>query len=303
MMNKIPSFFCLILSFGLYAGICHADDPTIIRMSPKQSEADVSHSYLVELLQSSLKMTAASYGPAKVEFMPISLNQGLILHLLDIDGVLDVVASAPTVEREQLFRSARVPLMMGLLGYRMMIIRPEDKATYDQISRPSQLKKLRACQAMHWPDADILERAGYRVVRGDTFEVLFELLQDNKCDYFPRAITEGYGEVLSYNVHNPNKKLTAFDKVLLHYEVPFYFFTSHKKFQLAARIEQGLDMMAESGQLLQHMQSHQVTKGAFPLSKWQGKTIFYVENEEQLDSTPLHKKHYWLKLPGRVITQ
>ncbi|MBW8192252.1 transporter substrate-binding domain-containing protein [Neiella marina] len=270
---------------------------TIVRMTPKQSEADASHSYLVELLRIALAETEPEFGPAKIEFMPISLNQGLILHLMDVGDILDVVASAPTHQREIQFRAARVPLLMGLLGYRMMLIKPEDQDKFANIESPEELKQLRACQGSFWPDADILEQEGYRVVRADEFATLFELLLDGQCDYFPRAITEGYGELTAHNAAHPDRPVVAFDDILLHYVVPFYFFSSHQNYELAARLQLGLERGIAKGTIRQLMEQHQVTRVAFPLERWQQTTVFEVPNHDLPKSTPLYRKELWLELP------
>ncbi|GGA88418.1 hypothetical protein GCM10011369_33210 [Neiella marina] len=288
---------------AIRANAASEENVTIVRMTPKQSDADASHSYLVQLLEIALAETESEFGPSEVEFMPISLNQGLILHLMDIGDILDVVASAPTNQREIQFRAARVPLLMGLLGYRMMLIKPQDQAKFAAIERPEELKQLRACQGTFWPDADILEQQGYRVVRADEFSALFELLLTDQCDYFPRAITEGYGELDAHNKANPERQVVAFDDILLHYVVPFYFFTSHRNYELAARLELGLQRGISDGTIRRLMEQHQVTRVAFPLEKWQQTVVFEVPNPSLPKSTPLYRSEYWLELPVKTRLQ
>ncbi|WP_406610104.1 hypothetical protein [Agarivorans sp. JK6] len=275
----------------------------VVRMTPKQSEVDVSHDYLVKLLELAINETELEFGPAKVEFMPVNLGQNLVLELLDIENVLDVVASAPTPEREVQFRSARVPLFMGLLGYRMMLIKPRDQAKFAAITRPDQLKTLRACQGSAWPDADILEAQGYQVVRVDELATMFEYLQDGKCDYFPRAITEGYGELAFYNQRNPNRPLADFDQILLHYTVPLYFFTSHRNYVLASRLQLGLERAIAKGRMQELMAQHPVTQVAYPLDKWRETVVFEVLNPDLPKSTPLYNPRLWQQLPVKEHLQ
>ena len=68
---------------------------------------------------------------------------------------------------------------------------------FDQTSTLAELKKLSACQGMHWPDSDILEQAGFKVMRAVKFESMYEMLLAGRCDYFPRSVAEGYAEVES----------------------------------------------------------------------------------------------------------
>ena len=271
----------------------------VVRMIPKQSEADVSHSYYLQLLELALKATEEEYGETTIELMPTGYNQGIILSLLNYDGILDVVTSAPTPEREIDFRSAKVPLLRGLLGYRMMLIRPEDRELFSNISSADELKKYRACQATHWPDADLLEQAGYKVVRTPEFADLFWLLLDKKCDYFPRGIAEGYAELEKHNKDYADKKLAAFDDIIIHYPIPIFFYTSHKNFELAARIEKGLKRLIINGEFLKLMESHPVTASLFPLSKWKAKRYFKVPNKLLPKAIPIEEKSLWIDLSGK----
>lgn len=272
-----------------------------MRFTPPQAKEDVSHDYLFQVLKLGLEKSVAEFGPFKVEFMPVSLGQAQVLQLLDIEGVLDVVASAPTTEREIQFRPARVPLFMGLLGYRMMIIRPEDEAKFKAITSPKQLKAMRACQGSSWPDADIMEADGYQIVRIDEFREMYEYMRTGRCDYFPRAITEGYGELESHNNDFPDNPLVAFDDILIHYTVPLYFFTSHRQFELSERIELGLTRAIKDGSLEQLMKTHPVSKVVFPLSKWQHATIFEIINPDQLKTLRLYRQYLWKTLPAKKV--
>lgn len=298
---KIPDFSRLyfsisVLLLSLFSVSAGASEPQVIKMTPKQSVADVSHDYLVHVVSRSAELAETHFGPSKIEFMPIMLGQDRVLQLLSIEGVLDIVASAPTEEREASFLSIKIPIFMGLLGYRMMIISPDKKSVFEQIDTPEQLKAMVACQGNAWPDADILEDSGYKVLRVPRFEQMFENLHNGSCDYFPRAITEGYGELEFYNKNNPQKPLDKFDAILLHYEVPLMFYTSHSNYELAAKIEYGMEQMLESGELLRLLMTHPVTSSAFPLSKWSGATIFELPNKRLPKSVPTYKKEMWLSI-------
>ncbi|MEZ9835063.1 hypothetical protein BCS96_02670 [Vibrio breoganii] len=294
-LRLLPIIFALS-SLSLAPVSTATDDIQTIKMTPKQSEEDVSHDYLVQLVARSTQLAEEHFGPSKIEFMPIMLSQDRVLQLLGIGGVLDIVSSAPTAKREASFLSVKVPIFMGLLGYRMMIISPEKVATFEGITTEEQLKNLVACQGTAWPDADILEDSGYKVLRVDKFEQMFEKLHDGGCDYFPRGITEGYGELEYYNENNPDKPLAKFDSILIHYQVPLLFYTSHSNYELAAKMQYGLEKMVENGELEALLKNHPVTQSAFPLSKWESSTIYSVPNKRLPKSVPTFKKELWLEL-------
>ncbi|GEA50225.1 hypothetical protein VIN01S_10290 [Vibrio inusitatus NBRC 102082] len=291
-LHQFIGLSCLSIASLSVAG----EDIQVIKMTPKQSQEDVSHDYLVKLVSRSTEIAEEHFGPSRIEFMPIMLSQGRVLQLLGIGGVLDLVSSAPTSEREASFLSVKVPIFMGLLGYRMMIISPEKRMEFEEITSEDQLKNLVACQGTAWPDADILEDSGYKVFRVDKFEQMFEELHDGGCDYFPRGITEGYGELEYYNEKNPEKPLAKFDSVLIHYQVPLMFYTSHNNFELAAKIQYGMERMVENGELEALLKTHPVTQSAFPLSKWKNSKIYSVPNNRLPKSVPTFKKELWLEL-------
>ncbi|GAA5218225.1 transporter substrate-binding domain-containing protein [Corallincola platygyrae] len=292
----------LVWLLGINVFAAHASGPgvDVLRMVPKQSETDVSHAFLMDAVTAAMENTVDDFGPYQIEMMPIPLNQGLILHLLEFPGVLDLVASAPTEERETTFRAIRVPLMMGLLGYRMMLVHPDRIDEFNSFTKPEQLKSLVACQGAQWPDADLLENQGYRVYRVEGYEEMFHFVRDGTCDYFPRAITEGYGELEAFNQKHPDAPLAKFDRILLHYFVPLYFFTGQHNYELAARIELGLQRAIDSGELKKLLEQNPVTQSAFPLSKWKESIVFKVANPDLSKSTPIYQAHYWLQIPATV---
>lgn len=297
-MNKWRSGLCVLLSLFIsaFAANSYGKDVSKIRFPPMQSDDDVSHSYFVNLLNASLAVTEQQYGPAKVEVLPTQYDQRLILSLLNHEGILDVVASAPTAEREKSFRSSRVPLLMGLLSYRMLLIRKDKLAEFKSITEAAQLQQLRACSAEHWPDTDILLHNQYQVQTGAGFQQLFDMLVSGKCDYFPRGITEGYAELQAFDKHHPELagQLVAFDDVLIHYPLAVMFYTSHHNFELAGRIEKGLWQLHQNGQLLSLLKSHPSTARAFPLTQWQGSKVFELTNPYMPNVVAVENDSLWL---------
>lgn len=274
-------------------------DSVIVRMPPKQSDEDASHGYISAALSLALQETEYDYPPAQIEMLPITYNQRLMFSLLNHKGVLDIVASAPSPAREIAYRSVRVPLLKGLLGYRMSLIRAEDKEKFDAITDPEEFKKLIACQGAHWPDKDVFEHNGFPTASTDDFPDLFVMLNNKECDYFPRAITEGYAELHNYNQLNADKRLVAHDKFLFHYIQPFLFYTSHENYELAARLAKGLIKATHNGKLLKLMQEHPVTAHVFPLTKWDDKSIIRLENPLLVKALPLEFPEYWITLANQ----
>ncbi len=281
----IALLFCL-------PAIVNAAAPDSIYLQPPRSDADATHSYYVDLLgiilpESRLLVNRGSATP-----------QERSMQLLD-RGAISISWSGTNTPRETRFRPVRVPLYAGLLGIRMPVIRASDKRRFDEISNESDLKAMVACQGDQWPDSDILEANGYTVERITSFEQMYRMLEGGRCDYFPRAITEIYGELES----NTYPDLMAYDRVLLSYTFPMYFFTSKNNEALARKLEERLLIFAESGDLQAFIRQHPVTKSAFPLARFSESLIFSLKNPDLPAETPLQNRALWMDVPSERHSQ
>ncbi|WP_284377345.1 hypothetical protein [Litoribrevibacter albus] len=257
---------------------------------PAQSEHDISHSFFVSLLEQSLKKSGA-YQIEVLKVEDLTQDRGFLLlkqHRLDVfwAGINPV--------RADNFRVITVPLTMGMLGHRLPVIRRQDKAKFDALDEV-ELKKLRACQGSQWPDSDILEHNGYRVVRAPKFAMMYDMLSVGRCHYFPRGLNEVYGEVSSFEQSGGADDLIVYDKIVLKYRFPMLFFTHKDNEALAQKIDAGLRKMVESGELMQFIKSHPVTRDAFPLERFAESRIYELVNP--LLTVPLPEdNHYWIHL-------
>lgn len=274
----------------------HAHAKPFIYMMPPQGQADTSHQYLVDILNLALTKTEAVYGKSEIVFIDENYSQGRAIRLLQNKGLLDIVASGPTRDREALYRPVRIPLMKGLLGYRVLVIKRTDHAKFASIDSMVALKSLIACQATHWPDSDILDSNGFKVQRVTHFQSMFEMVRTGRCDYFPRAITEGYSEVEKVNEMSQQQDLMVFDDIILRYTFPYYFFTGHHNFELAARIEKGLKIALKDGSFDAFMRQHSIMQHLYPLKKWRSKRYFQLDNPLLTKATPLEIPWLWLQL-------
>jgi len=277
-------FFCLILK-------AYADD---VRILGSRGTIDPVYDYFVELTKLVLSKNPRLYPKSKLAFIGSkAVTQGRSLVLLDHDYV-DIILSGTNAERESRYLPVRIPLFRGLLGYRVLLIRQEDKDKFLQIKRPSQLKKLNACQGAHWPDSDILESNGYLVSRVVHFNAMFEMLAKKRCDYFPRAIFEGNSEQRAIAHHFSN--IMLMDELILHYDFPFYYFVEKSNAALAERLESGLMTALADGSWMALMKSHKVSKHLFPLKQWKDKRYFELSNTVLGSELPLKNKQLWLNL-------
>lgn len=266
-----------------------------VRVLGEQSKEDTGHFYFTELIKLALKKSENRF-PHKtlVILNDKSITQGRTLNLLEKKFV-DIFWVGTNKKREQRFRPIRIPLFYGLLGYRVSIIHKDNLALFNSITKqPDKLKNLTACQGQHWPDSDILSENGYSVFRVARFELMFKMLSFKRCDYFPRAIFEGYSELDIAKQQHPD--LVMFDQILLHYPFAMYFFIHKDNEELAKQIEYGLNRAVDDGSLLDFIKKHSISRKLFPLSKWQSKTFLHLDNNDLSDKTKSLSSKYWLSL-------
>lgn len=283
----------LLFFFVLFV-ITHTNASSIKVLS-EQSKEDAGHSYFIDLLKFTIDKGKTKYEYNNVEIISSrNTTQERTLNLLE-KGFVDVFWTGTDTDREQRFTPIRVPLFFGLLGYRISIIHKNNFQKLNQVTfNPDKLKSLTACQGQHWPDSKILEDNGYKVSKVARFESMFKMLSFRRCDYFPRAIFEGYAELDIALKEYPN--LMIFDQLILHYPFPIYFFVNKENRTLANQIEFGLKQAINDGSLIEFMKNHPVSKKIFPLKKWQEKQFIHLTNKYLPDETPLNDDSLWIKL-------
>ncbi|GLX77884.1 hypothetical protein tinsulaeT_12240 [Thalassotalea insulae] len=284
--------FAFFILFSMLANSLIAQE---IRVVGKQAEADIAHGYFIQLI--SLALTASTPKYPATSFQVIDINRITQMRTLNLlaQGSVDVFWSGTNKAREAQFIPIRIPLFQGLLGYRLSIIHQDNLAMFNKLlKQPDQLKSLTACQGEHWPDSDILESNGYKVSRIVRFDSMYAMLAFKRCDYFPRAIFEGYSELEVIKKKFP--KLVVFDQLILHYPFAIYFFVNKNNPELAQQLTYGLNQLINDGRLMQFMKSHPLSSPLFPLTKWQDKQYLHLSNQDLSKETRALDDKFWLKL-------
>lgn len=262
-----------------------------LRIQPQRTALDGSYLYYTDLLRLVLQVTEPEYGPADLQTISTRLSQSRAFQAL-ADHQIDVFWAGTNREREQQSAAIRVPLYGGLLGYRIPVIRRSDQARFDQLQTRQQLQALTACQGDQWPDSDILQANGFQVLRVTKFEVMYNMLRAGRCDYFPRGLNEVYAEV----AHVSRQDLMAYERIILAYPFPMYFFVAQDNETLNNRLQKGMEQLVASGELRHFMQQHATTRAVFPLSRFNNSWILHLENPGLPAATPLNDGLLWWRL-------
>lgn len=264
--------------------------PTALRLPLPRSQYDISHQYYVGLLRLALQKAAKGRDLPRL-LTSSKVEQADGIKALTEQKLIDVFWVGTDRQKEQQLRAIKIPLERGLMGFRKFTIVRTTKNQLDQIHNLADLKKLRACVGSDWPDRAILEHAGLPILAVAQYEELFAQLAAGACDYFPRGLHEGKAELSLRAGHYP--QLVRYQDIMLHYPFAVYFFTSPDNEALAQWIEEGLELLIQSGELLSYMQQHPLTRHVFPLSQYQASSWITLENPILDQPKTMALPRYW----------
>lgn len=250
-MMKWIRFLCLVvlLSPLAYLGYMAASPPIMEVKLWNGNKTSARQDYERAVLQAAMEITRARYGDWQlvedVRDLPTAEDEAGVFrtHRFDVFGT---VAGNPKLADEQK-RIIPIPIMNGLLGYRLLIIRAQEQARFAVIQSPEALQSLRLGIPATWADAELFRHNGYRVNEQGSFDELFAHQLAGEFDYSSFGANEVdsvFGEHAA-----PAGDLAVEQSLLLYYPFPVVFYVNPTKTQLAERLREGLQLMRENGDM------------------------------------------------------
>lgn len=205
--------------------------------------------YEREILEAALNATKTSHGEWQLQEdltdYPLAADEASVFRSKGFDIFGTVAGNTKLADEKKILLP--LPLMKGLLGYRILIIRAADKEKFAAIKSPAQLQKLRMGIPSTWADAELFRKNGYAVQERGSFDDLFTRLENNEFDY----VTFGANEVTGVFNERAAKsgKLLIDSSLLVFYPFPLVFYVNPENKMLAARMTQGLQAISGNGEL------------------------------------------------------
>jgi hypothetical protein len=286
--NSIPFLHALIrllliILLSLVCSFSYGKTPGLVIYPGYESEY-----YISVLLKHVL-----SYSPDtayEVRALGVDIPKDRNFELLANNDGLDVVFAGSNLEREQKYRAVHFPLLKGLYGWRIPLVRGTNKQLFANIHTLEQFKKLKPGQFHTWSDNLVLESNGITVVKGSDFEGLFGMLSKGRFDYFPRSILE-----LDYDYSQHKNFNIAIDPhIIIRYPTAFYFYVRKENTELAQQLLQGLEMAHKDGSMnALFMRYYGEQVNAVKSAK---RRLISLDNPLLPKETPLERKDLWIDL-------
>ena len=246
-------------------------------------------SYYTGLLHLILTETALEYGPCDVVATDNILTRMRSVALINNFGI-DLFWGTTSIERETLLRPVRIPLLKGLMGYKIFLINPKDQQRFSTITSLEELQTLRAGVGTDWPDNKILRANGIETVSSSNYEALFRMLAAKRFDFFPRGASEVWSE---YRNH-PEVSLHIEEDLVLVYPAPVYFFVNINNANLEQRLAKGLHGIMANGKFDEYFYQHPIIIDAIKRVRIDERRKIYLTNPLLPRTVPLERQDYWI---------
>lgn len=257
---------------------------SIVYSWPATMQQDPRSYYPIALLRLALQKSGGDYQlkPSKRD-----QSQRRSLRQLAAGKGMDVVWTFTSIEREKNLLPIRIPIDRGLLGWRLLLVRSDERDALNGAVDLTRLQSLRAVQGHDWPDLPILEYNHFKVIPSTYYQGMFTMLQLGRVDYFPRSISEIDSELAAHAAEG----LAIADGLVLYYPAPSYFFVSPKRPDLAKKIELGLRMAIADGSLQQLFLQHFAQD--IRRARLNERRIIRLQNPYLNKETPLDDASLW----------
>ena len=277
----------LALLIGVFVCPVSSAAQEVVRYPNPESSADKRAAYPVAVLK-----LCSREAIDRFEITPTTFHaqqERNIRQLAKGEGV-DVIWAVGNAEREKLLLPIRIPIDRGLIGWRLLLIRQQDRNLFDTVTR-DQLATLYAGQGHDWPDVDVLRANHLRVSTSTTYEGLFKMLAKGHIQYFPRSISEIWPELAAHE----KLGLEVQGTLALHYPQALYFFVRRDDRQLARQLTNCLEAATGDGSLRRLFYEYyrdDIAKADLP-----HRTVIELTNPYYTPDSPTSTHSHWFT-PG-----
>ncbi|KMT63754.1 diguanylate cyclase [Catenovulum maritimum] len=238
-----------------------------------------------------IKFLLADEEDVEFDVYPKSISYSRQINEIE-NGNLSIAAFGTSESLEKQLLPIRIPILKGLLGHRIFIIRQGDQARFDHIDSFSELKKFKAGQGRTWADTQILKGAGIPTVTSVKYKNLFHMLDGSRFDYFPRAVHEPFAEIAS----NSDLPLALEQNIMLVYPLAMYLFVSPDNQALADLILTNFEEKIADGSFDQFFFEYPLIQDVLNKVNVKQRKVIRISNNTLSSETPLDREELWFSV-------
>ncbi|WDE09987.1 hypothetical protein [Thalassomonas haliotis] len=248
------------------------------------SFTDVRYHYCTEVIKLLLKKSEDKFGPTRLSKHPYAevLNSSDPRKLqFMVDGTVDVNCVGYNQERAPKFNWVEPGITMGLLGYRLLLIREGSQAEFSQVKALTDLNQgLRGGFVSTWADMHVLTHNKIKTVTANNYLSLLGMLKAGRFEYISRGINEIWGEIAVDQQAGQGAALTAEDSLALFYPADHFIATAKTNRQLAKQLKYGMAKALADGSLKQLFLK--AMKGVLLKAQVEKRKVFYLDSPEPM---------------------
>jgi hypothetical protein len=180
--------FCLsLLSYKSYS-------IDIVKIKDQQlSKNKAAHN--IAVIQRALEITEPNYGPFMLETVNIRMTPEREIKVVEEGDIVNVTITPANQYWDEYLTPIKVPIRLGLLSYRLLLINKVDLPKFEQIATINEIKQTTVGLLHNWKTAGIYKENKISMMKSYNYEGLFLMLNNQRFDYIPRAIYEVYDEL------------------------------------------------------------------------------------------------------------
>lgn len=241
------------------------------------------------LIKRAMEVTQDEYGPFELKTSPLLMNRFRALTNIIKGETHNLYITPSDPDWDQKAIAIKIPIRLGLLSYRLLLIHKDDLELFSEINTLEQLKMLTAGVRTKWMTTQVFRQQQFDMVESENYNGLFKLLDKHKFHYFPRSIYEIYGELNERE--NLYKNIVVEPRLALYIPTVTYVYISPKEPLLAKRIEAGLTKLYDSGEILTLIE--QYYGSSIDKAQLSTRKIISIENSFYLEADRLNDQKYF----------
>ncbi|MGB1291039.1 MAG: hypothetical protein ACPG5Z_02845 [Pseudoalteromonas sp.] len=239
------------------------------------------HPYITELLKLVLSKSDITIKPIEIDKIP---SQTRAIRLLGEQDGIDVFWTVTSPSSEKRAKAILIPLVKGLMGYRIALIQNTRQDLFSNVTHSGQLSPFTFGLRQDWPDTAIFQSNDLKTITYGQGADPLNMLTSGRFDALPFEIFD------LASLHN--EQVVGDQYIAIRYPSAVYFFVAKNNLKLHKLIESGLLKAIDDGSFEALFNQHfsQVIKQA----QLGSRRIIELKNPLLPPSAPIHKAHYWL---------